>query len=270
MPKKRRKPRNRPRTGSVEAPGPARPRSPSPEARTRPQERREPAGPLPPSPRSRAEKKELARRSREHAVKTVRRRQAYRRAIQVGIVSALAVGVFLFLTRAGAPGDVSEAAIRAGEAAGCGDVESPTSGTLDRTHLEQGQPFTYEQQPATSGAHDPVPLPAEPHVYTTPVQETQAVHNLEHAYVLIYYRADGPDALPQRVVETLEGLAESEDKVIMAPHASLEDGMALALAAWNKLWECPSGIEPEQARTVASGFIEAYRGTSNAPEPRGP
>ena len=52
----------------------------------------------------------------------------------------------------------------------------------------------------------------------------------------------------------------------MAPYPSLQDGTVLAFAAWNKLWECPSGITVEQARTVATGFIEAYRGTSNAPE----
>ncbi|MGH2525941.1 MAG: hypothetical protein ACRDG2_04255, partial [Actinomycetota bacterium] len=68
------------------------------------------------------------------------------------------------------------------------------------------------------------------------------------------------------VVRNLQGLARSEEKVIMAPYPSLQDGTVLALAAWNKLWECPSGITVEQARTVATGFIEAYRGTSNAPE----
>ena len=94
------------------------------------------------------------------------------------------------------------------------------------------------------------------------------MHNLEHAYVLIYYRADGPEALPTDVVDELATLAESEDKVIMAPHASLEEDTSLALAAWNKLWECPAGVTADQARTIASGVIEAFRGSSNAPEPQ--
>jgi hypothetical protein len=225
---------------------------------------------MPTSTRSRAEKKELARQARERAVKSVRRRQTYRRAIQVGVVAALAVGVFLFLTRVGAPGDIPEAALQAAEAAGCSDVQTPASGTPGRTHLQPGESFTYDERPGTSGTHASAPLPSEPHVYTTPIQETSAVHNLEHAYVLIYYRADGQDALSERVVQTLEDVAESEDKVIMAPNPSLDEGTSLALAAWNKLWECPSGIGSDQARTIASGFVEAYRGTSNAPEPAAP
>lgn len=228
-------------------------------------ERRESARPDPGS-RSRAEKKELAREARERAIKSVRRRQATRRAVQIGVVAALAAGVFLFLTRVGAPGNIPDTALQAAEAAGCGDVETPVSGTPDRTHLEPGEPFTYDQQPAVAGAHDSSPLPPQPHVYEAPVEETRAVHNLEHAYVLIYYRAEDPDALPDDVVRNLQGLARSEEKVIMAPYPSLKDGTVLALAAWNRLWECPSGITVEQARTVATGFIEAYRGTSNAPE----
>jgi hypothetical protein len=211
----------------------------------------------------------MARQARERAVKSVRRRQATRRAIQIGIIAALAVGVFLFLTRVGAPGNIPDAALQTAEAAGCGDVQTPVT-TPDRTHLQSGETFTYDQQPATSGPHDPSPLPSEPHVYEAPIPETQAVHNLEHAYVLIYYRAEDPDALSDDVVRSLERLAESEDKVIMAPYPSLEDGTALALAAWNKLWECPSAITAEQARTVASAFIDAYRGTSNAPEANAP
>ncbi len=100
------------------------------------------------------------------------------------------------------------------------------------------------------------------------MDETAAVHNLEHAYVLIYYRADGPEALPTDVVHRLATLAESEDKIIMAPHASLEEGTSLALTGWNK--QGPSarpGLTADQARTIASGFIEAFRGSSNAPEP---
>jgi Protein of unknown function (DUF3105) len=263
MPKKRRRARSRPRATPSDSAA-RRPGGPRSEVPTRP-ERREPVRPGPAS-RSRAEKKELARQARERAVKTVRRRQATRRAIQVGVVAALAVGVFLFLTRVSGPGDIPEGALQAAQAAGCDDVETPVSGTPDRTHLDPGEPFTYDQQPAVAGAHDSSPLPPQPHVYDAPVEETRAVHNLEHAYVLIYYRAQGREALPADVVRDLEGLARSEEKVIMAPYPSLQDGTALALAAWNKLWECPSGITVEQARTVASGFIDAYKGTSNAPE----
>jgi len=54
----------------------------------------------------------------------------------------------------------------------------------------------------------------------------------------------------------------------MVPHPALPEGTALALTAWNRLWECPATITTDQATTVATGFVDAYRGTSNAPEPR--
>jgi hypothetical protein len=292
MPKKRRKSRNRPRTNRPTAgrtartaeddhPGADRPvplgqreradkevERPVPPGRRSRADGNEVDRPGPPGQRSRAEKKELARRARETAVKSARRRRGLRRTLQVAVLIAIAVGVYVFLTTAGAPGDVPESAVRAAEAAGCGEVQTPTGAPVGG-HLAPGETLTYEQRPATSGEHAPAPLPAEPHVYMSPVEETAAVHNLEHAYILIYYRAEGTDALPDEVVDELTGLAESENKVIMAPHPSLEEGTSLALAAWNKLWECPSGVGASQARTISSGFIEAYRGTSNAPEPQG-
>ena len=104
-------------------------------------------------------------------------------------------------------------------------------------------------------------------MYTGVIPETRAVHNLEHAYVLIYYRRDGPGALSPEVVARLATLARGEARVIMAPYPLLPDGTALALAAWNKLWECPADVTADQAATIARGFIDAFRGTSNAPEP---
>lgn len=277
MAKKRRKQHNRPHGpahGTVRAAG--RPDG-DPEARSsaEPEATRARAarpgggsrGPADTAARSRAEKKEIARRQRDEVRKIVRRRRAVRRALQVGILSAVAVGAVWFFTRAQAPADIPQSAIRAAEAASCGDVQTPESSAPGGQHLTQGEPLTYDQHPATSGRHAPAPLPGEPHVYTAPVDETAAVHNLEHAYVLIYYRADGPDALPTDVVDELAALAESEDKLIMAPHASLDEGTSLAVAAWNKLWECPAGVTADQARAISSGFIEAFRGSSNAPEP---
>lgn len=278
MAKKRRKQHNRPRgpaQGTVRASGRPDESRVDPEPRSgadpqAPQARRPGGGvrgPADAGARSRAEKKEIARRQREDVRKIVRRRRAIRRALQVGILSAIAVGAVWFFTRAQAPADIPQSAIRAAEAASCGEVQTPAGGAPGGLHLAQGEPFTYDQHPATSGRHAPAPLPPDPQVYTAPVDETAAVHNLEHAYVLIYYRADGPDALPDDVVQELATLTESEDKVIMAPHPSLDEGASLALAGWNKLWECPAGVTADQARSIASGFIEAFRGSRNAPEP---
>jgi Protein of unknown function (DUF3105) len=179
------------------------------------------------------------------------------------------------LLRGHPPSPVSTAAIAAGRAAGCGPITTPARDAPGGLHLPPGTPYSYPQEPATSGYHDPAPLPDTPKVLTEPVSdrdvpgvtpETRAVHNLEHAFVLVYYRADGAGALPEEVVQRLAQLVRNEDRVLLAPHAELPAGTALALAAWNELWTCPAAITSTQAVTVARGFIDAYRGTTNAPE----
>jgi len=215
----------------------------------------------------RSERKDQVRRARETMLRRMRRRRALKRAAWMGGLGVVTFAAFFLLTRVGGPKPIPEAALAAASDAGCGDVQTPAP-SAQGGHLSPGESHTYPDHPATSGLHDPSPLPGEPHVSDSPVPETRAVHNLEHAYVLIYYRAEGPDALPQEVVSRLASLADAQDKVIMAPYPDLPSGTSLALTAWNKLWECPATVTADQARTIASGFIQAYRGTSNAPEPR--
>ncbi len=219
--------------------------------------------------RDRAARKELARRRRGEELRRRRRRATLTRAAWFAGVGVVALGVLFFTTRVAAPRAIPEAARAAARAAGCGPVQTPAASAPGGLHLSPGQSYTYDQHPATSGYHDPTPLPADPHVRTSPVDETRAVHDLEHGYVMVYYRADGNDALPTSVVETLAAFANAQAKVIMAPYPDLPAGTSLALAAWNKLWECPPAVTASQARTMVGGFVEAYRATSNAPEPRG-
>lgn len=162
---------------------------------------------------------------------------------------------------------VSDEALSVGRKAGCGDVDIPASSAPGGIHSPGGTTSsTRDGLPATSGRHDPSPLPPQPHVYTEPIEEAQAVHNLEHGYVVIYYRADGADSLPSAVTEELSAFSENEDDVLIAPHPSLPSGSALALAAWNRLWQCPPSITPQQASIVSSGFVNAFRNAKNAPE----
>jgi hypothetical protein len=107
-------------------------------------------------------------------------------------------------------------------------------------------------------------------VYEAPVSTTQAVHNLEHAFVVIWYRPTAEGGPSTGTVAELEAVARDEDRVIMAPYRDLSDDRALSFVAWNARWACPATISSEQAVTIARSFIQAYRGTTNAPEaPRG-
>ncbi len=217
--------------------------------------------------RSRAEKKELARAEREAVRKQIARGERRRRLVwAVGIATVVGVGAYLVLNVA-SPGEISAEAQEIAQAAGCGEVQTPVADAPGGQHLSAGQSAGYTDRPATSGAHDPSPLPNDPPVHTEPIREENAVHNLEHGYVILYYRADGPEALGEDVVTRLSSIAEQQDKVLVAPYPNLNEGTSLAITAWNKLWECPATIGAADAATLANAFIEAYRGTSNAPEP---
>lgn len=181
----------------------------------------------------------------------------------------VALGWVLFV-RAPGPGTIPAAAADAAAAAGCDDLERPVLANPSRSHLGPGDAFEYTDRPPAAGPHDPTPLPADPHVYDEPVSETRAVHNLEHSYVLVWYRATADGGLSAETVGALEGVAREQDRVIMAPYPDLPEGRALALVAWNTRWMCPAGVSADQAVAIAEGFIDAYRGTTNAPEaPRG-
>ena len=199
-----------------------------------------------------------------------RRRDTIRRLVASVVVAAVVVGVFVFLSRAGGPNPFPEAAEDAAEAAGCSDVQTPAGSAPGNQHLAAGQAFEYQQRPATSGQHAPSPLPGEPAVFTEMPDETMLVHNLEHAFVNIYYRQSGPTALAPDVVEQLSALAEGDERnhVLLSPHTSLPDGVDFAVTAWNKLLTCPNSITADQARRVAQGFMTAFECTSNAPEPK--
>jgi hypothetical protein len=269
MAKKRRKPRNRPqqraatrtqtsggasKTGLDESERPARGQTKHPAA-----ERARSA---------RADRKEMARYERERARKAIARRGAIRRVLTIaGVVTVLSVGAYLIFFNVRAAGNVSAQALEVGTAAGCGDILTPAAEAPGGDHLGSGESAGYTEHPATSGPHDPSPLPSEPAVFTEPIREENAVHNLEHGYVILYYRADGPQALGEDVVARLAQIAERQDKVFVAPYPDLEEGTSFAITAWNKLWACPADVTPDDAATMANAFIEAYRGTSNAPEP---
>jgi uncharacterized protein DUF3105 len=222
---------------------------------------------------ARVERKEEARKEREARIRRARRRVLLRRLSRVGIVILLAglIAGFIYW-RGGETRRANQAAAAAAERLGCTQVQDlPDEG---REHLSVGEaPPAYGSTPATSGKHNPVTLPADPSVYDQPFDENleaQAVHNLEHGYVLIYYKKDGPDALPKNVVDALADLASSEDKVIMAPHAGLPEGQSLALAAWTHLQTCPKTTKAGDVMDVVNGFIRTFRGGGDAPEPNRP
>jgi hypothetical protein len=219
-------------------------------------------------PSARAERKEQARRERERRIKQAKRRQRTRRAVRWGVVVAAAGGIGWFVwNQVQENREVQQRAAAAAARVGIGEVqELPDEGTQ---HLQPTDPPPqYGTTPAASGPHAQSPLPAEPKVYDQPVPETAAVHNLEHGYVLIYYRADGEGALDEAIVAELDDLAEGETEVIMAPYENLSEGTNLALVAWTRLQEgqVAADADPADVALVTRGFIEEFKNGAAAPE----
>ena len=219
-------------------------------------------------PSARAARKEQARLERERRIKQAKRRQRTRRLVRWGVVVAAAGGIGWFVwTQVQENRLLQERAAAAAERVGIGEVEEPAD--EGARHLQPNDaPPQYGTVPAASGPHSPGTLPAEPKVYQQPVPEISAVHNLEHGYVLVYYRAQGDGALPEPVVAELEDLVEGESEVIMAPYEGLPEGTNIAFVAWTRLQsgQVPAGAEPDDVTLVARAFIEEYRNGAAAPE----
>ena len=116
--------------------------------------------------------------------------------------------------------------------------------------------------PPVGGPHDPVPLAGG--VYTTPLSTDpgkqssiyQAVHSLEHGYVIIWYKSLSPSE-----VDALTKSVAGESKVIVAPYPDLPDDDKMAVTAWGRLDYCK-----KPSTKVTDAFIKLYRNAPSAPE----
>ncbi len=226
-----------------------------------------PAGPS--REEARQERREEARRQRDALIRRRRHRRMLRKGLgwaAVVVAVGLLAGFLVF--RSAEKSKIVAEANRIADAAGCTRVTNQPD--LGNPHLAPGEQHQYQKHPATSGPHDPAPLPPDQHVYNAPVGETHAVHNLKHGYVLLYVGQNDDQALAPEALRALEGLANKESKVILAPYSQLEKGKALALVAWDELQQCPNTITAEQATTLAKSFIARFKAGGKAPEPAAP
>jgi hypothetical protein len=216
---------------------------------------------------ARRERKEMARQARAAQRKRAQRSDFVRRAMVFGDAGVVGLGAFYWLTKAASPGEIPQEAIDAAAAAGCTEVVQPVGDPPAGQHVPDGTPITYAQQPATSGEHyGGRVLPSSPDSYDQPVDEPAAVHFLEHAGVMLYYRADDDGAVSPQVVDALQGVAAAQDMTVAAPFEGLPDGTSVALAAWDQLQTCPGTVTPAQITTIATGFSGALACSTNAPE----
>jgi hypothetical protein len=164
-----------------------------------------------------------------------------------------------------------------------GGGEDPNQGTVQPndggTHFPVGTtcrspeapcgPDPYSSIPATSGPHwDPSGI-ANWGVYSTPQNESQVIHNLEHGGIVIWY---DPDALDDAQVAELTSYVEGQVssgisgryKFILTPWGGNVDlGAAVAVTAWRHLLKLAT-FDMDAIRAFADANYLRH-----APEPNG-
>ena len=142
-------------------------------------------------------------------------------------------------------------------------------GTTCRSAEAPCGPDPYSSIPATSGPHwDPSGV-ANWGAYSTPQNESQVIHNLEHGGIVIWY---DPDALDDAQVAELTSYVEGQVssgisgryKFILTPWGGAEElGAAVAVTAWRHLLKLEA-FDMDAIRAFADESYLRY-----APEPNG-
>lgn len=219
-------------------------------------------GPTAEAAAKRQEARAAARSKREEALRRKKAAERKRRLRNMGIlgiavvVIAAAVTYGVFHSRAN-----KHAFTTLSAAAGCTGVQDTDPGlkTLSHAHLGVTQTVTYSTSPPTGGAHNPEPLTSgvygalstdpgtNPNIY-------QAVHSLEHGYVIAWYKNSSD--LP--ALNTLA--AANTFKFIVTAYPTLPTG-TVGLTAWGRLQYCDK-LNTDQIQH----FIDQYR-LKSASEP---
>jgi hypothetical protein len=237
------------------------------------------------SPQSRRDKLASleAARKKEQRTRTIR-------LLVICIVLALALlayPVYLFVDDYRARNATIEELGSSLAAAGCDPIAEQVA-TGNQDHVPEGTKVDYAQAPPDSGTHNPTPAPFTKHFYAAadrPAVET-LVHNLEHGYTVVWYRADGPS----EQIEDLERISKTfgsedfnpADKFIAAPWSDADGagfpaGKSVVITRWTADPNDPGDVTKQkgarQACTDVSGaavkeFMAKYP-VSNSPEPNG-
>lgn len=147
---------------------------------------------------------------------------------------------------------------------------SPAASTLADTGPIEGVKFyenlssqhvtatvTYPQSPGVGGDHSPRWTSCG--IYTTPVQEMQAVHSMEHGAVWVTYRPD----LPADQVKALTDLVGSNTYVLLSPYPGQE--APVTATAWGIQLALDSASDDR-----LPAFLRAYVQGEQTPEPGAP
>ncbi|MGN6219453.1 MAG: DUF3105 domain-containing protein [Microbacterium sp.] len=160
------------------------------------------------------------------------------------LVVAAIVASFVF-----APAPAPTYARGDGDGSGIEGVE-----TFDNTATHVEGTVDYAQTPPAGGDHNAIWLNCG--IYTQPVPNENAVHDLEHGAVWLTY---DPAQVSEDDIAKLEALMPSTFAT-MSPYEDMDT--PIAVSAWNAQLKVDSADDPR-----IKEFITAYWHSTNAPEP---
>lgn len=127
---------------------------------------------------------------------------------------------------------------------------------LSRNHVTT--PVKYAQNPPVGGNHNPRWLNCG--IYTSPVPNENAVHDLEHGAVWITYR---PDLATQQVNQLSELVRSYKTYVTLSPYPGLT--APVVASAWGKQLRLQTASDPRLRK-----FLDVYRTGPQDLEPGAP
>ncbi|MFE9770367.1 DUF3105 domain-containing protein [Streptomyces sp. NPDC005931] len=127
-------------------------------------------------------------------------------------------------------------------------------GSLARNHVTKA--VTYPTTPPVGGDHNPVWMNCNGDVYTKEINNTNAVHSLEHGAVWVTYNADAP----KKDVDALAAKVKKTPYTLMSPVDGQKD--PLMLTAWGHQRAVTGADDP-----AVDAFLEEFVQGKQTPEP---
>lgn len=134
---------------------------------------------------------------------------------------------------------------------------SSHAGALEHDHVPG--PVTYAVTPPVGGPHNAIWMNAG--VYTKPVPNERAVHNLEHGAVWITYRPDLPAAEVQQLVAFVgkqsminEGSGQANRYMDLSPWSNNDLPSPIVLSSWGYQLRVSSPTDPRMQQ-----FVDKFR-----------
>lgn len=135
------------------------------------------------------------------------------------------------------------------------DLSAVQTFTETRNHVDGT--VTYAQTPPAGGDHNPVWLNCG--IYTSPVANENAVHDLEHGAVWITYQP----TLAKADIDKLTKYAKGQTYLDLSPYPNLP--APVVASAWGKQIKLTGADDPR-----LKAFVKKYKQGSQTPEPGSP